>query len=535
MSSRLCSLLPRARSRVKEYFVQTFRRHTPAEYSEFLTRGIKGEDGVRRIYPWMYVRVFAAAVIVFAVYLLIVRFTGNELFLPVTVVLGGVVFNIPFLILLYEMYPRGDLSLLGVFLVFLIGGTAACVICQIVFSLVAVGGGWAQAAFVGSVEEFAKAVAAVACIAAVRNRQPLVGFVLGAAVGCGFSVVEDAGYIFREADALSEFDISAAVGLFFSRGGTAFCTHTVWTAAVGWAFASARRPLLSVRLYACFISAICAHVLWNSPLSGGAKIAVIVILILAALAFACVVLAVFRGRLLKGAGLLCDPSREGGSPVRDRLYYKHAGHLSLAIGAFVMAVISIGCCLDPSLGRYRTYTFSSPQSFVEFMQEGYDLVAPYEREYDPSAGDYSVTTVDGVITAVTQRVMFEEGGEWYYFNYSVLSIGDGVRYMLSACSVELEVGGLTRRYFAEDAYNTDGTLYASYFRVRSDVSGVLAERKGGSISVIVYDPDARPDIMYPSVATLTGCLAAASAASLVLFSYYYVRARRAGGGTCDTK
>ena len=238
------------------FFKQTFRRHTGREYSQFLTRGIRrGEEGVQRAYPWFYIRLFAACVIVFAVYLLILRFTSNALFSPVVVILAALTFNVSFLVLLYEIYPRDDLSLLSVFITLLVGGTGACVLAQIMYMYIPASNGWLAALRAAGVEELSKAVPVVIVVLSLKIRQPLVGFIMGAAVGCGFSVVEDAGYIFVAANDLPALNIPSVVATFFERGATSFCTHTVWTASVGWALACARRSLSAARPFVCLAGA----------------------------------------------------------------------------------------------------------------------------------------------------------------------------------------------------------------------------------------------------------------------------------------
>ncbi|MDE7300564.1 MAG: hypothetical protein K2N47_00185, partial [Clostridia bacterium] len=92
-----------AKGSIAYFFRQTFRRHTRAEYSELLTRGVRSAGGENRKYPWAYIRLFTLFFVLFAIYLLIVRFTSEELFAPTITVLAAVCFNLPFLLLLYEL------------------------------------------------------------------------------------------------------------------------------------------------------------------------------------------------------------------------------------------------------------------------------------------------------------------------------------------------------------------------------------------------------------------------------------------------
>ena len=510
------------------FFKQTFRRHTGEEYSEFLTRGVRRDDeGVQRAYPWFYIRLFAACIILLAVYLLIMRFTPNALFSPVTVIIASLAFNVPFLILLYEIYPRNDLSLLSVFVTLLIGGTGACVLTQILYSVIPAQNAWLSALRAAGVEEVSKAAAVIITLASLRCRQPLVGFIMGAAVGCGFSIVEDAGYIFVYSNELYALNISSLISVFVDRGLTAFCTHTVWTASIGWAFASAHRPFLSFRLYACLIGAVLLHFLWNSPLSGGAQVAVIVFCVLAAAAFGITALALSRRATLTEAGESATPQffhTDEGSLVRDRLYYTHAGHLSLTFGAFVMAVLAIIYCSIPFRETYYAQTFNDKADFINFMQSGYELTQDLSRAYDEDGGIYSSQSTDGVVTSVTQKVSV--GGFDYYYEYTVAGGGEAAIYFINSVSVELDIGGVTSRYFTESVYNLDGTLYATYFRVRGDVTGLNVSADTSEVTVILYDPLFEFDYSRPQYVVLFAALGGLAGLSLGLYILFYILARR---------
>ncbi|MGN1373661.1 MAG: PrsW family glutamic-type intramembrane protease, partial [Candidatus Coproplasma sp.] len=228
-------------SKIRNFFRQTFRRHTNMEYAEFLTRGIRGKKGVNRKYPWAYCRLFALLFVLLAVFLLIVRFTYNELFAPTIIVLSSTCFNLSFLLFLYELYPKRDLSMLSVVLALLIGGTAANVVSQILFDVFPIENAWWAAVCTGFFEELPKAVATLTVLIFAKNRSPLAGFMFGAAIGCGFSIVEDMGYIFVSANELSAVNLTTVIEIAFSRGVTAFCTHILWTGVIGWAFNISKR------------------------------------------------------------------------------------------------------------------------------------------------------------------------------------------------------------------------------------------------------------------------------------------------------
>lgn len=508
------------------FFKQTFRRHTGREYSQFLTRGIRrGEEGVQRAYPWFYIRLFAACVIVFAVYLLILRFTSNALFSPVVVILAALTFNVSFLVLLYEIYPRDDLSLLSVFITLLVGGTGACVLAQIMYMYIPASNGWLAALRAAGVEELSKAVPVVIVVLSLKIRQPLVGFIMGAAVGCGFSVVEDAGYIFVAANDLPALNIPSVVATFFERGATSFCTHTVWTASVGWALACARRSLSAARPFVCLAGAFALHFLWNAPLSGALQAIAVTACVVAAAMFGICSLAASRAAAL-GEEKSSPPEffrTDEGSLVRDRLYYIHAGHLCLTFGAFVMALFAIVYCSIPFRETYYAQTFDRAADFVEFMQSGYELSDDFTRSHDPDMPDFFVQTTDGVVTSVTQKVSLD--GHDYYYEYTVAGDGSVAIYLLNSVTVELEINGVTSRYFSESLYNMDGTLYASYFRIRPDVTGLNVSPSGDEVTAIVYDPSFEFDYSQPQYAVLFGILGGMAVISVGLYVMFYFISR----------
>ena len=508
------------------FFGQTFRRHTGGEYCEFFTRGLRPARGVQRAYPWFYIRLFAACVILFAVYLLIVRFTSGGMFVPVTVTVAALAFNLPFLVLLYEIYPRDDLSLLSVFVALLAGGTGACVLAQVLYGVIPSAAGCLGALRAGGVEEFAKSAAVIVILASLRVKRPMTGLIFGAAVGCGFSIVEDAGYVFTGAENLSFLNISAAVSLFIDRGLSALCTHTVWSAAVGWCFAARGRTFAWLRTCAGVICAFLLHSLWDMPFPSPYNHFATSLCAVAAAAFGVAALTCGRRALFAEEGLASSPEfyrADGDSLVKDRRYYIHAGHLSLTFGAFAMAVIAIIYCSLPFRETYYAQSFSSPEDFVAFMQCDLPLSDRFEREYDPSAAVCEDEVVSGVLTSVTQCVNIR--GYEYYYKYSVYTLSGESAYILSSVGVEITQGGVTARRFAESVYDREGNLYARYFRVRTDVSGVNMSNDGVA-TAILYDSSFTYDYSRPRYVVLFVALGVFAAASLVLYIKFYIQARR---------
>ncbi|MGN0813913.1 MAG: PrsW family glutamic-type intramembrane protease [Candidatus Coproplasma sp.] len=519
------SLFKRAYAQIKCFFVQTFRRHTGEEYSELVTRGVlKREDDINRKYPWAYMRVFAAVIILFAVFLLIVRFTANELFVPTVMLFATLSFSLPFLLLLYEIYPRSDLSFIAVVMIMLIGGASSCVISQILYSLVHASNGWLAAVYAGVFEEFAKLVPTVIIILAIKNRQPLVGFITGAAVGCGFSIVEDLGYIFLYSNDVISVNLTVAITTFFERGVTSFCTHIVWTALIGWAFSYFRRSLLNPGFYGVVVFSMALHFCWDMPLAEPWNTLVCVLCAVVVAAFGIPVLHCGRKRVFESIGESATPGyfKTDAQSLDKRTpeYYIHAGNLSLAVGAFLMAVVAIIYCAIPFREAYYAQNFEDSQSFIEFMHDGYDLTVDTDRPFDRSpSADNSVRREDDVVYQIVQSVT--DGDAVYRYTYNVAGDGTVNFYFLDGISVVLTTETGRYEFFKEDLYY-GGKLYASFFRVRQDITGFNVLSNGG-ISVVIHDENFVRDLSQPQYAALFYYFGGVAAAALVLYGAFYAK------------
>ncbi len=488
---------------IVEFFRQTFRRHGGGEYSELLTRGLRrgNNDGLNRKYPWAYVRLFTLVFVLFAVFLLIIRFTSNEIFVPTVTLLGATCFNLSFLLLLFELYPKKDLSFMAVLLAMLIGGAGADVVAQILFNLFEPANRWLNAVYAGFFEEFAKAVAVILVILISRKNSPLAGFVFGAAVGCGFSIAEDMGYIFVHANEMPFVNLTTVIEISVSRGLSAVCTHTLWTAAIGWAYCRFKRHFANLAVYAVTLLSCGLHICWDLPLNS--------------LALGCVyagcasvvlvecILILHKGRkktfkenvvptavLYKNEDAVSEMWAQFEQEElaikslnkKDPQYWRYWGHFTLALAAFVMAVISIIYCSIPFRETYGTQTFKDADSFVIFMQDGITFEGVKEnRKYDEQAE----SKFDGAGHWVQNETVGTTIYSYFYTN-NFDSVGGQNYYFLETvwATVATESGTVT--YSKEDIYN-GGKLFASYFRVNSTVSGSYFD-PDGHINVIIYNP-----------------------------------------------
>lgn len=522
----------RAFNPFKYFLLQTFRGHTGTEYSELLSRGLRTRKGVNRTYPWAYIRLFAMFFILYAVFLLIIRFTGNELFAPSVTLLASVMFNLPFLCLMFELYPQRDLSFITVLFALLIGGTAACVITQALFNLFPSPNLWMKAVYAGFFEELSKAAVTVLVIVFSGKRSPLAGFLFGAAVGCGFSVMEDMGYIFVQANEMPVINLTTIINISVSRGFTAFCTHTLWTALVGWAYSHFNRHLYNVCSYLVLLAVCGLHICWDLPLGYVPNILVCAACVVAAVVACALVLyferkAVFRAAGIQKADENYYKQSKSSVSVRSYRYWQHWGHIALALGAFLMAVISIIYCSIPFRETYGTETFTSAKQFVLYMQDNYEFEIDNDRAYNShdTAGDKDKTSVDGILTSVTQTV--KKGDVTYNYRYNAVydAISEKYHYLLSDVTVQVKSEeGAYITYVKEDVYN-DGKLYASFFRINQDVTGFNFS-SNGDITVFVYDANFVRDLGEPRYVALFATFAGVFGVSLICYIGLAIKSRR---------
>ncbi len=506
------------------------------EYAELLTRGIRGKKGVNRKYPWAYCRLFALLFVLLAVFLLIVRFTYNELFSPTIIVIASTCFNLSFLLFLYELYPKRDLSFLAIALAMLIGGAAANVVSQILFDLFPANDKWLSAVFTGFFEELPKAAATLAVLIVAKNRSPLAGFMFGAAVGCGFSVVEDMGYIFVSANEISALNLTTVIEIAFSRGATSLCTHILWSGAVGWVFNFAKRLFANIILYPVLLLSCALHIAWDLPLPYVPRGIVCGACALFAMAECAIIFKSERNKVFNQsahtetvAGAELSNADEDTLQKTDPAYWKHWGHVSLVISSVLMAIIASIYCAVPFRERYGTEIFHTPETFVEFMQDGAELNVG-DRAYDKSdsandafSGEYVVQRVNAkaVIDGTEREITYEY---WYY--------GLTKKYLYKT-AVVIDDGVTQNTYIKEDIFN-NGQFYASFFRLTDAVVTGYNFDSRGDITVFIYDADYARDYSDPRYLWLFCSFAAITGMGAVCYISLRLKSRRVKK-ECSTK
>lgn len=440
------------RAKITYFFKETFRAHSRAEYKEIFSRGLNEDNsGVTGAFPWLYVRTFFALFILFTVNVLILRLTDNTLYIPSVTFLGGITFTVPFIVLLYELYPKRNLSLFMIIAVLVGGGTCAGVLTQLFYMAIKVSNPWLNAVASGCIEELCKFIPAVFAIEMMRrSNNSYAGFLIAACVGAGFSIVEDMGYIFYYSDKLMNYtsDIQSTVILFVERGMTSFCTHILWTGAIGWAYTRFKKQY-GVWIVMLIVSAG-LHVLWDLPLEGWWQVADIAFCVIAAASINITIVHISRMRTLASEVDLTKMNEQiifEAKQMGERMRFTNAANLTFALTCTLLSILVLLLCSLPIGIEYKRVEYSDKDAFIEYIEDGFNLKADFTRSmknpYNPDY-NYEERKIDGQLTYVVQRDKIDGYDGVYYYNYYVTS---GI---LDSISVELERNGTTSRYYCKE-------------------------------------------------------------------------------------
>ncbi len=495
------------RAKITYYFKETFRAHSKAEYREIFSRGLtKNTEGVTGTFPWLYVRAFFALFILFTVNVLVLRLTNNTLFVPSVTFLGGVTFTIPFIILLYELYPKRGISLLLILAVLVGGGTAACLLSQLGYAFLPVNNKWLGAIVAGVLEEICKTIPAIIAIILFKQKNPYACFLFAAAVGAGFSIIEDMGYIFYYSDKYVFFfhsDIQATIAMFVDRGLSSFCTHIVWTGAVGWSYSLAKRPLRSAGLV-IFLLSIALHICWDLPFEGWAKALDILLCIIVAAALNITIIHKSRINMLEqeiNLTRLNDKIIREAKKMGELMRFRNAGNLTFSLSCTLLSVIILILCAMPIGMEFTSEIFDGKDEFISFVQKGYNLKTDLDREYDKSLGNYEERKIEGELTYAIQKVTFDGYDGEYYFGYYFYdsepeSEPDSISVELETESsrincTEFEFGKERVWAFAVNtklidySYNSDGTVTAVIDAEEFEGYNLLIGLSAGGCAIMV--------------------------------------------------
>ncbi|MCD8294168.1 MAG: PrsW family glutamic-type intramembrane protease [Clostridia bacterium] len=407
--------LSRARHAVAVFFVQTFRPRTREDYTELFQRGFKGhKEGVRNKYPWMYVRFLGLCIVLFAIAASVYYLTGNTLGAPQLLFFGAGLGCITFLLLIYELYTGNDMSLLLVLGVCIIGGFISVCLAQLGYLAYIPDGDWAEPFWVGFWEEFCKALVTILVIVVLRKQDPFAAFLIGVAIGSGFALSEDAGYIYVYSAGLLR--VTDASMLALERACMAICTHATWTGIIAWAFAKFRNPFINLRFWGCVALCMLMHALWDLPDVGWINIVIKFFLVVGGIWFEAWIiykckkptLAVSPGDTAEVQLSINLETGLIGGKEKDAGYFSRAGNLAgclCIVGAALL--LSIFFAFNPFAARKKTVTYTDVDQFISVAQLGLSIETDPSRPYDdtvPLEDNYSYTVTDGLPDTITQRL-----------------------------------------------------------------------------------------------------------------------------------
>lgn len=511
------------RARITYFFKETFRAHSKYEYKEFLTRGL-GDDrqGITGTHPWLYVRIFFILFILFTVNTLILRFTGNTLYIPTVTLLAGITITVPFMVLLYELYQKRDLNSIKLFGIIVIGGTVAALLTQILYSVVKVDSVWLYALVSASIEEGSKALIAIAAILVMRNKNAYVCFLVAAAVGAGFSIIEDMGYIFNYSDlvAAQYGDIRNTVFMFLDRGLSSFCTHVLWTGFIGWAYGASKTKFKGWCLPALIFSTL-LHTMWNLPLEGWMHFGAI--LICSAITIISNIVAV-RKSLFATLSDEFDIARMNDDIIKqakemgERMRFTNAANLTFSLTCTFLSVLAIAlCCLPIGMEKVRVQ-YPNKEDFIAAIQGDYNVKIDWNRQYVPGGAcaewdnfyDNNGNLTHSYVVQMTELDGYEG---IYYYGYYLDDKGVAAK---KADSIYLELDDFASRIFCVEYKFGDEKVWV--FEVHADqYSDYTYNSSDGTVSCVIDAEDFKGyDLL---IALIAGAIAVTGACGIILCAF----------------
>lgn len=521
------SVKPALGQRLKEFFKETFRARGKEDYKEFFTRGFK-DTGVKKArFGWMYVRVFVLLFSLFGLAAFLVMYTANGIEMPTVGLLGAVFMNFTVAVFVYELNPENNLPFAVFLLIMVLGTAAADFIILVGYYFFTPDDMWLSALWTAALEEFGKALPAIIILLFFKNRSPMLGFIVGAAVGAGLSVTEDLGYIYFSNG------IYGAVDVAITRGLSAVCTHTFWTAVVGWAFCKFKK-IYDPRLWLVFLSSVALHFVWDMPVDIDIAAFTVAACTIAEIAFSAVV--VYKERKpYKPARTLSEvqlsiPLTENGakSEERYRNWCSYTANVIAAITAVLVSAFVFAWAYMPS-GYERHYTenkFGDESSFKEFVQDGdgSTYAVDWERPFDESGDNFTIVKFSGKVRYATQKVGEGKNFYLYYYDFEYDGETDARTETLSDIGyvTEEEDGGRQYVYLtAVKVGEGDGAQTLTVAGIRPNLSDFgYDEEKGGFYATTYYETEliAEDAVTYAGIAVL--------ALGAVAFAVFKIKARR---------
>jgi len=258
-------------------FSEVFGRHSDAEIERYFSVGSEtttpdlSQVDSSWPKPWVFVRTFLLALIVYGGFVFAARQFDNRILVPGLIVIGSFAIPLSILVFFFEVNILRNVSLYQVIKLVMLGGIVGLVGSLFLFRLTGLHT-WLGAMSAGIIEEVGKAAALLLIANKLKYRWTLNGLLFGAAVGAGFSGFESAGYAYVN---ILRFNSWRTLLDEISGRGIAclMADHTLWTALVGaalWRVKGDRKfsfdMALDIRFLRVLGLAMAMHMVNNAPI-----------------------------------------------------------------------------------------------------------------------------------------------------------------------------------------------------------------------------------------------------------------------------
>ena len=222
--------------------------------------------------PWLFVKIFGLAALVYLGLVFAYENFNNDLMLPGLITIGSFVMPFSLLIFFFEVNVPRNVPLYQILKMLFLGGILSLISALALFQVTKWGGAdsWMSAAGIGLIEEAGKAAALLLIVNKLKYRWTLNGLLFGAAVGAGFAAFESAGYAYLPAAtgrARRCCRSSPRRGLLSICGG-----HVLWAALEGaalWRVRGGKKlewaMLQDLRFLRVFGLCAAMHAVWDAP------------------------------------------------------------------------------------------------------------------------------------------------------------------------------------------------------------------------------------------------------------------------------
>ncbi|MDE7330156.1 MAG: PrsW family intramembrane metalloprotease [Clostridia bacterium] len=421
------------------------------EYASLFSRGMKGSaNGLpaageiinkaeKPCVPWLWLRVLALGLIIFSVTVFSFRSDGNSIDVMTAAVCGALAFNLAVLVFFYELYPKRDLSLLFLIFTVLAGGAVSCALISVgyeaVDSVIPAYDYWISLLWTGFWEELAKGAVAIAAILLLRKKNPFYCFLIGFAVGTGYSYFEDLGYILSYTRGGGTLWL---VLMTVGRGLSCACSHAPWTGIICWAFARFKKPFINFRFWAVVLTSMVLHYFADIPfyveeleflrgLNFGWLIEFVVVASIWTVTYFMLKSSLKELSSNISAGQMQLSMQEIPAPALSKSQkLKHASNVTALLCALALAVINMAGCAAVT-GFVTDFTPYPDGDFIGLIQCGLELKSDWSRPYNPEQEDFSYHVSEGAKTRAVQKDI--EGEYEYYYYYYFYEDGDSLDYI----------------------------------------------------------------------------------------------------------